>query len=182
MKVFLPFLSFILLSFFLLGQSGTPQTEIIASTAYEGLESTSASSPIDFKWFLNQVQSGIELPHAAIQEFTLISQPYGRFEGLELRKTPEGLSLLVIRQTDAESTRFYLLSGNDEAIIDQKLICQRYHQKNNSGGFPGYRFNTRFQVESLEVYPGEDSDLLFKPTRLLYLSSEGLIQEKALNP
>ncbi|MEM9986470.1 MAG: hypothetical protein AAF804_15355 [Bacteroidota bacterium] len=149
---------------------------------YEEPPSTPPPSAIDFEWFVKQVQSGIELPHPAIREFTLISQPYGRFEGLEVRTNPAGLSLLIIRQTDTESTRFYLLSGDGEAILDQKLICQRYHKKNNTGGFPAYRFNPQGEVEALEVYPGMDSSLLFKPTRLLYLSPNGLIEETQINP
>jgi hypothetical protein len=112
-----------------------------------------------YRFFLELVQSGIELPHALIRRHTLIAQPYGRFQAIELRPLNADLHLIVLRQTDTECIRHFLLTGSRFKTIDQVLIAENC-QSDRASTLAGtvYRFRGEQKVEQLEVLlPTESS-------------------------
>ncbi len=122
-----------------------------AATRRSGAIATDSS----YQWFLSLVASGIELPHALVQQHTLIAQPYGRFEGVELHVLADSLRLIVIRQTDAECVRHFLLTGDQTRVLDQALLAHRCRRHAGDAEPPQphltYRFKGERELEQLQV-------------------------------
>ncbi len=105
-----------------------------------------------YRFFLKLVRSGIELPHALVRQHTLIAQPYGQFEGVEIRALNPDLHLIVLRQTDEECIRHFLLTGSRFKTIDQVLFEENCPQEAPTTQLGmTYRFRGEREVEQLEV-------------------------------
>lgn len=122
----------------------TPGPVLAIATAYQ------SQSDDSYSFFLELVQSGIELPHSLVKRHTLIVQPYGRFEGVELRAVSEDLRVIILRQTDRECIRHFLLTGNHQQVIDQAMVAQTCIDAANRPPTI-YRFRGTAQVQQLEV-------------------------------
>jgi hypothetical protein len=104
----------------------------------------------EYAFFLELIRSGIELPHALVKQYTLIAQPYGKFEGVELLPVSESLHLIVLRQADGECIRHFLLTGNGTQTLDQVMIAEQCPSTLST--LPTtYRFRGQNQVDQLEV-------------------------------
>lgn len=116
-----------------------------------GVDLVSLAQDDGYGFFLELVQSGIELPHALVQRHTLIARPYGQFVGVELRQVSPTLHLIVLRQADGECIRHFLLTGNADRTLDQIMITEACATTKEARQRTAYRFRGEREVVELEV-------------------------------
>ena len=132
-------------------------------------------------WFFQLVEEGVEIPHAMIEKHTLISHSYGVFQGEAVKEVSANIKTLILRHTDKDCVKHFLLTSDGRKIIDQQLIAEACQMKE---GETNHTYSEYVYLEpnfmgrlTYEVSGQEDAEVRLIDKTGFRISDEGKIEK-----